>query len=150
LHLSCQIFQPCTAAQELVALINAGKHEEAEREVVEYIAAYTDVAAAWHTNPAIQSYLRDCVFNRGPTGAMRILQRAAKVNDDGQYGPVTKAAVEALTPIQLLARLRVARENYEREVVGRDESSQFWKELVNRWDKALAVARTFQPEAGVA
>jgi hypothetical protein len=133
---------------ELVKLINAGKHEQAEREVVEYIAAYTDVATKWCANSAAESYLRDCVFNRGPTGAMRILQRAAKVKDDGSYGPVTKAAIDALTAVQLLARLRVARENYEREVVGRNESSQFWKGLVNRWDKALAVARTFLPPEG--
>ena len=110
---------------ELVALINAGKHDEAEQQVIEYVAAYTDVAEKWHPSPAVQSYLRDCVFNRGPTGAMRILQRAAKVPDDGDWGPKTKAAVEALTQTQLLPRLRTARESYERDVAKRDEFRNF-------------------------
>jgi lysozyme family protein len=95
----------------------------------------------------VQFYLRDSVFNRGPTGAMKILQIAAKVKADGAWGPVTRAAVEALSPTQLLSRLRVARENYERTVVGRNETSQFWKGLVNRWDNALAAAGKFHREA---
>ena len=139
-------------ADELVALINAGQYGEAERKVVEFVATYTDVVVNWvGDNLAVQSYLRDCAFNRGPTGAMRILQRAAKVKDDGKWGPNTKAAVESHTPNQLLTRLRVAREQYERDVAKRDESSIFWKGLVSRWDKALAIAHSFQqPDGDVA
>jgi peptidoglycan hydrolase-like protein with peptidoglycan-binding domain len=43
----------------------------------------------------------------------------------------------------LLKRIRDAREQYERDVAHRDESSKFWKGLVNRWDRALEIARTF-------
>jgi lysozyme family protein len=94
-------------------------------------------------NLPVQSYLRDCAFNRGPTGSLRILQRAVKVKDDGKWGSNTKAAVESNTPNQVLSRLRAAREQYERDVAKRDESSVFWKGLVSRWDKALAFAHTF-------
>jgi len=139
-------------AAELRALIKAGKHDEAEARAQEIIASYTDVAALWTDDPGVEFYLRDCVFNRGPTGAMRILQRAVStvdkvIKDDGSWGPITQAATLALTPAQLLARLRVARENYERVVAGRNESSQFWKGLVSRWDKALAAAGKFHSEA---
>ena len=131
-------------ADELVALINAGKHAEAEAKAVEFVADYTDVVQSWVSdNLAIRSYLRDCVFNRGPTGALRILQRAVNVPDDGKWGPKTKAAVEGNTPDQLLTALRVAREQYERDVAKRDESSSLWKGLERRWDNALAFARTF-------
>jgi lysozyme family protein len=139
-------YHPVEAA-ELRALIKAGKHAEAEARAQEIIATYTDAAAKWHDDPGVQFFLRDSVFNRGPTGAMRILQRAVQVKDDGKWGPITRAAVEAMTPVQLLSRLRVARENYERVVVGRNESSQFWKGLVNRWDNALAAAGKFHSEA---
>jgi hypothetical protein len=127
----------------LVELLKLGKHEEAEREVSKYLAEYTDVAARWHHDPGVQFYLRDCVFNRGPSGAMRILQRACQVPDDGQWGPTTQAAVAALSPAQLLTRLREARESYERAVAHRDESSKFWKGLESRWNKAVVIAKTF-------
>jgi peptidoglycan hydrolase-like protein with peptidoglycan-binding domain len=134
----------------LVEMLKAGKYTEAEAEVSRYLADYTDVAAKWHTDPGVQFYLRDCVFNRGPTGAMRILQRAAQVPDDGNWGPKTEAAVSELSPTQLLTRLREARESYERGVAHRDESSKFWKGLVNRWNNALAIAKTFDQTKGTA
>ena len=46
----------------------------------------------------------------------------------------------------MLTALRAAREDYEREVVG--FRANFWRGLVNRWDKALVAARAFQKEQG--
>ena len=83
------------------------------------------------------------MFNRGPKGATRILQRAVGVPDDGEVGPQTRSAVASINAEQLLQRLRSAREQYERAVVRRNESSKFWRGLVNRWDNALATARKF-------
>jgi peptidoglycan hydrolase-like protein with peptidoglycan-binding domain len=134
----------------LVELIKAGKHDQAEKEVAEYLAKYTDAADKWHTDPGVRFYLRDCIFNRGPKGAMRILQRACQVPDDGEWGPRTEAAVKALSAAQLLPRMREARESYERAVAHRDESSKFWKGLVNRWDKALTLAKGFDQTKGSA
>ena len=130
----------------VVALIKAGKHDEAEAYVAEFIAKYTDVVIGWSSDAGVEFYLRDCAFNRGPKGAARILQRAVGVPDDGEVGPQTRSAIADISPEQLLLRLRAAREQYERDVVHRDESSKFWRGLVNRWDNALATARKFSAE----
>ncbi|HWA89475.1 MAG TPA: M15 family metallopeptidase [Rhizomicrobium sp.] len=130
---------------QLVALIGERRYDEAEKLAADFIAQDTDRAQSWTTIPALEFYLRDCVFNRGFGGAARILQRALAIPDDGVVGPKTRAAMAAAEadPAGLLARLRQAREQYERDVVHRDEKSKFWKGLVNRWNGALAQAKTF-------
>jgi hypothetical protein len=131
-------------ARELAALIRAGKQTEAEREAIDYLATYTDVARKWTRVPALEAFLRDCAFNRGPKGALRILQLALKVADDGRFGPVTKGALTTAQaePGELLLRLRAARGTYERRVappVGK--RAAFWEGLTNRWNQAEAFAR---------
>lgn len=136
-------YHPVEAAK-LKALIEAGRHDQAEAAVIEYLLDYTKPAAGWTTDAGVEFYLRDCVFNRGPKGAARILQRALGVEDDGEIGPATRDALSRVGADRLLTALRVARENYERNVVG--YRTNFWRGLVNRWDKALAAARAFQKE----
>jgi hypothetical protein len=128
---------------ELVALIRAGRHAEAETRAAEHIAACTDKAATWTHNAGVEFFLRDCMFNRGPGGAAWILQRAVGVATDRDVGPVTLAAAQAAeaSARQLIDHLRGAREAYER--LRRDETSRFWRGLVNRWDKAHAKALEF-------
>lgn len=128
-------------ARKLAALVQGGHYAEAEEAAIAYIAGNTDAAAAWTTNPAVESYLRDCVFNRGAGGAVRILQRALGIHDDGKVGDLTKAAAILIPPDELLLRLRAAREDYERNVVG--YRANFWQGLKNRWDKALKTAQGF-------
>jgi lysozyme family protein len=130
---------------ELVLLIQQDRHDEAEQRARVFIAEYTDRAAEWTGVAGVEAYVRDSVFNRGPKGGARIMQRALNVEDDGDVGDITKGAmaVQEGTPAELLKRLRASREQYERDVVGRDESSIFWSGLVNRWNKALALAQTF-------
>jgi lysozyme family protein len=132
----------------LVALIEAGRPDEAEKLAIEYIASYTDAVASWSVAPAIECYLRDSAFNRGQGGAAKILQKAVDISTDGIVGPATRAAVASYdrTPDTLLGKLRASREWYERAVVGRDEASRFWQGLVNRWNKALDIARSFLPD----
>ena len=132
-------------ADVLVALIEQDRHAEAEAIVVDYVGQYTDFVASWTAVPAVESYLRDCVFNRGPRGAARILQAALGVEADGVVGPQTRGALAAAEgdASALLGALRAAREQYERDVAGRDESSRYWRGLVNRWNNALDVARSF-------
>ncbi len=127
-------------AAKLRDMLTAGRYDEAEREATEYIAKYTDVAAKWTTVPSIEAYLRDCIFNRGPGGAARILQMALGVTVDGGVGPQTLGALRQAEkdPAKLLVALRVAREQYELRVAGR--RPQFWKGLVNRWDSSLDFA----------
>jgi uncharacterized protein (TIGR02594 family) len=132
----------------LMGLIRVAKYQEAEDYAIEVIAAYTDPVAEWSNDAGVEFYLRDCTFNRGPKGAARILQRALGVPDDGEVGPQTRRAVSDINPEQLLQHLRAAREQYERAVVWRNESSKFWRGLVNRWDNALATARKFGADKG--
>lgn len=134
---------------QLVELIENNRHAEAERLAVDYIASYTDVVDRWCSVSAIECYLRDSTFNRGAGGAAWIVQRAVGVNTDMVVGPVTRAAIarREADPRALLDDLRQSREVYERRKVGRDESSVFWRGLVNRWNKAKDVALTFLPAA---
>jgi len=128
-------------AAKLRELIDAGRFDEAEDYAAEVIAEYTDVVAKWTTVPAIEGYLRDSAFNRGPGGAAKILQIAVGVKVDGGVGPETLGALRQAekNPAKLLAALRIAREQYELRVAGRRE--KFWKGLVNRWDGSLEFAR---------
>lgn len=122
-------------------LLADGKFHEAEDAAAEHIMRYTDPVAMLSEVPAVQFALRDAAFNRGPTGAVRILQDALGLPADGIAGPRTKSALhESETdPEKLLGDLRAARERYERRT--RDESSPFWKGLSNRWDRQHADSR---------
>jgi hypothetical protein len=132
-----------SVCDELVRLIGAGRHAEAEARAAEFIAGYTDKASAWTHDPGVEFFLRDCMFNRGPGGAAWILQKAVGVETDSDVGPVTLAAAHAAeaTPRRLIDGLRAGREAYER--LRRSETSRFWPGLVNRWNKAHAKALEF-------
>ena len=113
-------------ADVLVSLIDQRRFDEAEALAADFIAQDTDRAASWTSVPALEFYLRDSVFNRGAGGAARILQRALAIADDGVVGAKTRAAMAAAEsdPRALLAKLRGAREQYERDVAHRDEFKQ--------------------------
>ncbi|MHC4044994.1 M15 family metallopeptidase [Bradyrhizobium sp. 23AC] len=132
-------------ARMLADLIEGGHFQEAERAACEIIATYTDGVSSWSRKPAIECYLRDCCFNRGPRGAARILQRALHIPDSGVIDDAGRALVAAREDdtMELLQDLRAAREQYERDVAKRSETSKFWKGLVNRWNNALNVAKSF-------
>lgn len=128
-------------AKKLAALVKAGKFQQVEDEAAEYIAKYTDRVAALVTNAGLDAFLRDCTFNRGFGGATKILQLALGVSVTGSIGPATKEALSKLEktkPVELLQDLRVAREKYERDFIG--YRANFWKGLVNRWNKAHVFA----------
>lgn len=135
-----------TQVDKLVTLIHAGKHKEAEESVITYLVAYTNVAAGWTKNAGVEFFLRDSVFHRGPTGAAHILQRAVGVRDTGVVDAATLAAMAALSTPVLLQKLRAAREQYERDAMHRNESSKFWRGLVNRWNNSLKQATVFSEE----
>ncbi len=133
-------------AEILRCLLLEGKYDEALESAVHYIANYTDIASRWTRHPATEAFVRDCVFNRGPGGALRILQSALGVAADGKYGPKTARASDLAHTdgAKLLLSLRQEREAYERRIappVG--ARAKFWKGLVNRWDAALKFAQSF-------
>jgi len=119
-------------------LLAEGKYEEAEDAAAEHIEQYTDPVAMLSEVPAVQFALRDAAFNRGSTGAVKILQDALGLPADGIAGAKTKEALHVAErdPQKLLLELRAARERYERRT--RDESSKFWAGLNNRWDRQHA------------
>lgn len=130
------------AVRHLKMLLDLGRYDDAEKEASNYIIAYTDTTGRLAGNWRTELFLRDTAFNRGPTGAAKILQHALKVSIDGRVGPKTLAALrdrEKDAP-QLIKALRNSREWYERNVVGRNEGSKFWRGLVSRWDKVTAAA----------
>lgn len=132
-------------AAALRSMVQSGRYEEAENYAAEYICKNTDVAATWGaTNAGVEFYLRDSVFNRGPTGGAKILQIALGVGVDGSVGQITRSVLAQATPTDLLIKLRAARERYEREFVG--YRANFWNGLVNRWDNALTEAKKFAAE----
>ena len=122
------------ALDQIELLLAQERYEEAEDVAAAHIEQYTNPVAML----SIQFALRDAAFNRGPTGAIRILQDALGLPVDGVAGPQTRAAlVEAeKNPEAFLQEFRAARERYERRT--RDESSQFWAGLSNRWDQQLS------------
>lgn len=128
----------------LKALFDAGRHAEVEAGVCDYILDYTALAATWTNDPAIEFYLRDTMFNRGPTGCAKILQRAVGVPVDGIVGTQTLAAMKLFPTDELLTRLRVAREAYERETYGRGPGTPLWAGLLNRWNNAQRDAKQFE------
>ena len=133
------------AASKLRDLLAANRQGHAENFIRDYLLDYTSVVTKWTTHPAVEAFLRDAAFNRGPRGALRILQLALKVPDDGKWGPKTKASLTAALkhPGTFLQQLRTARESYEIRIappVG--ARAKFWQGLVNRWDKALSFAET--------
>jgi hypothetical protein len=132
------------AARKLKNLIQEGKHFEAEEYAKAYLMDYTNVVSNWTRNPAVEAFLRDTAFNRGPKGALRILQIALGVPHDGKWGAITESAMGKYTPSELLERLRKARETYELRIappVG--ARKQFWAGLQNRWDNALKFSKGF-------
>jgi lysozyme family protein len=133
------------AASKLRDLLAANRQGHAEAYIRTYLLDYTSIVTKWTTHPAIEAFLRDTAFNRGPRGALRVLQLALKVADDGKWGAVTKGALAAALhhPGTLLQNLRAARESYELRIappVG--ARAKFWQGLANRWDKALAAAES--------
>lgn len=142
-------YHPVMAAK-LRGMVETGNLIGATLAANSYIAGYQDHANLWTKDQGLELFLRDCVFNRGPGGAAMILQIALNLRAgvgsvlpslavDGGVGPKTRAALaEAVQgpggPGYLLKLLRLARERYERDYAHRDEDSEFWKGLVNRWN----------------
>lgn len=130
-------------------LLDTGQTDRLRNAVFDYYDAYTDPAQNWTDKAGLEFFLRDCILNRGPTGAAEILQMAVTPNDiDHQVGPTTRGALAALTFDEALLKLRDSRERYENKKYGKAfrEARGQWKGLLNRWNKAEADARLFQKE----
>lgn len=130
----------------LKRLLDQGKTAELTAAVISYYDTYTDPAQNWTDRAGIEFFLRDCILNRGPTGAAKILQMAVGVEVDGEIGPTTRGALAALSPDVAIDKLRAAREQYEDMKYPHRQSSGQWQGMLNRWNKARDQAKMFQRE----
>ena len=129
-------------------LIQSGKPEKAEDFVRDVIAQYTDCAERWCWEvPAVEFFLRDCVWNRGPRGAGKILQLSLGFDGDDVDGWVGNHTMGVMIGFKAsdhaawVRKLRQAREVYERRIappVG--ARAKFWKGLIIRFDAAEEAA----------
>lgn len=136
--------------EELKRLLDMGLKDSLQSEVIKYYLQYTAPAQNWTDRAGVEFFLRDCILNRGPTGAAEILQRAMRVPVDHQVGPTTRGALAAMEPNKAIDEMRLAREVYEDVKYGKASriAKGQWQGLVNRWNKAQAQAKAFQKEQG--
>lgn len=80
----------------------------------------------------------DAAVNHGPSAAMGILQRAVGVDDDGKFGPITKAAVEAVAPSELIDDILWERLDLYAKIV-RSRPSQ--KKFISGWLNRVLLLR---------
>ena len=135
-------------AEHAAALIRRGEHAKAEDYVRDVIAQYTDPAERWAwESHAIEFFLRDCVWNRGPRGAGKILQLSLGFRGKDVDGWVGRQTIDAMRPFfvgdqaEWVRKLRAARFEYEMRIappVG--ERAKFLKGLLNRFDAAEEAA----------
>lgn len=74
-----------------------------------YYAAYWQRARAGEYDPAIGFQLFDAAVNHGIGNAIRFLQRAVGVVDDGVVGPMTVAAIRSMSVSDVLAHFNAER-----------------------------------------
>ena len=74
-----------------------------------YKRDFWDRAQADQYDPAIAYQLFDIAVNNGNGNAIRMIQRAAGVADDGQIGPRSIAAIKAMPVTDLIMRLNAER-----------------------------------------
>lgn len=66
--------------------------------------AYWDSCRADDLPPAVRFDVFDTAYNSGVDMSVKLLQRALGVKDDGDFGPKTLAAAQAMDPERLMAR----------------------------------------------
>jgi hypothetical protein len=140
-------YQPKEAA-ELKALVEAGRHQEAESKAKLFFAKRAEPFIK-HTNRAgIQLQLTDIVHNRGEGGLRSILQRATGMASEKDY----QKLIETLnTDPQALEKLHKARVSYEMEVVdrGRASRAKFRQGLMNRFNAAYTASQQIEARGSV-
>lgn len=75
-----------------------------ERAKLIYRRDYWGPAGCDAVPDAVRFDLFDTAVNAGPRAAIRMLQRAARANDDGILGARTLMALQGIDPMRLLAR----------------------------------------------
>ncbi len=125
-------------AEYLKELIELGCANEAKAIAINYIIEYTEPTVKDFDNLGIRSQMMDISFNRGPSGAIKIAQFALVWGKGKNMAfPQIKDTLNFHEPKSALLKLKLAREQYEREIMGRDEKHVFWEGLKKRWQKSF-------------
>ena len=87
----------------------------------------------WVDNATVFKFLANSAVQHGKTGAIKLLQRAVGLQDDGILGPATKGAVAAADSTELLAAIVAERCRYYTAIVHKNPSqAKFICGWVNR------------------
>lgn len=83
----------------------------------------------------------DCAVNHGPSQAVKLLQLAAHIFPDGQFGPKTEAAVNRMDARALYARLCAARIRFYGQILKRNPTqcvfAEGWLNRASEFVEAL-------------
>jgi lysozyme family protein len=91
-----------------------------------YKARYWDKARCDDLPPELRFDVFDCAVNSGVGTAIKLLQRALRVNDDGQIGPQTIAAAQSQPVYRTLGRMAGARLNLMTNLNHWDQFGRGW------------------------
>lgn len=112
--------------------VDIAKLTYAQAKVI-YRRNYWDKCRCGELPERLATHLFDAAVNHGTTTAIKLLQRAVNVPDDGLIGPKTIAAIQALPEKQVVYFLIQHRRNFYLRIVERNPSQmKFLKGWMNR------------------
>ena len=128
---------------ERVARVNGytGPMSMLSRERAKAIAkvAYWDRIQADGYDGAIGFQVFDAAYNHGIENAVRFLQRAAGVADDGRVGPITLAAIKRMSVTDVLSRFNAERLEFYTKL-------STWDTFGKGWARRIAGNLKYQAE----
>lgn len=94
-------------------------------------------------DPAVQEFLFDYAVNSGPAAAVKALQTALGVAADGDFGPISRAALEKVTNhLALFYRLKAERYELLLRFIGRDPAQAVfaagWANRLDHFEQKIA------------
>ena len=97
-----------------------------DQAIARYKTRFWDRVQGDTLAPAIAFQLFDFAVNAGVGTAIRKAQEIAGVADDGNWGPVTAAAVARLDPTQFVARFAAAKIRFYTKLSNWTDSGKGW------------------------
>lgn len=127
------------AYTRIKALIDAGKHQEAEKAISNYICHYTQPAGDYLATQGVKSsaaeyMLRDIYFNMGPGGMNKVIARAFPGQSIADYYRLHGEQA-------LIQRIYTARAGYYEAIIRSNPKKKIFRNgWLNRNNKVLATA----------
>lgn len=104
-----------------------------------YLTDYWERSGAEHYDGAIGYQVFDAAVNSGIENAVRFLQRAVRVIDDGDIGPRTIAAIQGMTVTDVLARFNAQRLRFM-------TNTSAWESQGRGWARRIATNLEYQAD----